>query len=102
MRRAVEPPGAAKPSAPYSPAIVEEGFIFVSGQGPLDPKTGEYRKGDIRAETRQVFENLKAILAAAGSSLDRVVKCNVYLRDINDFAAMNEIYSGYFTAPYPA
>jgi 2-iminobutanoate/2-iminopropanoate deaminase len=102
MRRAVTPPGSAKPSAPYSPGIVEQGFLFVAGQGPLDGSTGDYVKADIRTETRRVFDNLKAILEAAGSSLDRVVKCNVYLRDINDFAAMNEVYASMFTAPYPA
>jgi 2-iminobutanoate/2-iminopropanoate deaminase len=102
MRQPVQPPGAAKPTAPYSPAIIENGFIFVSGQGPLDLATGEYVKGDIRSETKRVFENIKSILAAAGSSMEKVVKCNVYLRDINDFAAMNEIYATYFTAPFPA
>ena len=102
MRQPVHPPGAAKPSAPYSPAIVENGFIFVSGQGPLDLKTGEYLKGDIRSETKRVFENIKSILEAAGASMDKVVKCNVYLRDINDFAAMNEVYAMYFSAPFPA
>jgi len=102
MRQAVHPPGAAAPSAPYSPAILEGGFVFVSGQGPLDPKTGEYLKGDIRSETKRVFENIKSILAAAGSSMEKVVKVNVYLRDINDFAAMNEVYKTVFTAPYPA
>ncbi|MBI3854460.1 MAG: deaminase [Planctomycetes bacterium] len=102
MRQAVHPPGAAKPSAPYSPAIVEGGFVFVSGQGPLDPKTGEYLKGDIRSETRQVFENIKSILEAAGTSMDNVVKVNVYLRDINDFGAMNEVYKTYLATPFPA
>ena len=102
MRQPVHPAGAAKPSAPYSPAIVENGFIFVSGQGPLDLKTGEYLKGDIRSETKRVFENIKSILEAAGSSMDKVVKCNVYLRDINDFAAMNEVYATWFSAPFPA
>ena len=102
MRQAVHPPDAAKPSAPYSPAILEGGFVFVSGQGPLDLKTGEYAKGDIQLETKRVFENIKTILSAAGSSMEKVVKVNVYLRDINDFAAMNEVYKTYFTAPYPA
>ena len=102
MRQAVSPAGAAKPSAPYSPAILEGGFVYVSGQGPLDSKTGEYVKGDIQSETRRVFENIKAILEAAGSSLDKVVKCNVYLRDIKDFAAMNEVYATFFSAPAPA
>lgn len=102
MRQAVQPPGAAPPSAPYSPAILEAGFVFVSGQGPLDPRTGEYLKGDVRSETKRVFENIKSILEAAGSSLDKVVKCNVYLREINDFAAMNEVYATVFAAPFPA
>jgi 2-iminobutanoate/2-iminopropanoate deaminase len=102
MRQAIHPEGFAKPSAPYSPAVVEGGFLFVSGQGPLDPATGQYAKGDIRSETKRVFENIKAILESAGSSLDKVVKCNVYLRDIGDFAAMNEVYATYFTAPFPA
>ena len=102
MKQAIQPAGAAKPSAPYSPAIVEEGFVFVSGQGPLDLKTGEYVKGDIRSETKRVFENIRTILEAAGSSMEKVVKCNVYLRDINDFAAMNEVYATVFSAPFPA
>jgi 2-iminobutanoate/2-iminopropanoate deaminase len=82
--------------------VIENGFLFIAGQGPLDGATGEYHKADIRTETRRVFENIKAILTAAGSSLEKVVKCNVYLRDINDFAAMNEVYASMFTAPYPA
>ena len=102
MRKAIHVQGHAAPSAPYSPAIVDGGFVFVSGQGPLDPKTGEYKKGDITSETRQVFENIKAILEAAGTSLDKVVKCNVYLRDINDFSAMNEVYKTVFSTPFPA
>ncbi len=102
MRKAIIPKGAAAPAAPYSPAIVQNGFIFVSGQGPLDPKTGNYVPSDIATETRQVFENIGSILAAAGSSFDKVVKVNVYLRDIGDFAAMNEVYARYFAAPFPA
>ncbi|MSU65845.1 MAG: hypothetical protein EXS38_07040 [Opitutus sp.] len=102
MRKAINPQGTAAPSAPYSPAIVQNGFIFVSGQGPLDPKTGNYVPSDIQTETRQVFENIGSILAAAGSSFDKIVKVNVYLRDIGDFAAMNEVYARYFAAPFPA
>lgn len=102
MRKPVFVTGHAAPSAPYSPAIVESGLVFVSGQGPLDPKTGEYRKGDIASETRQVFENIKSILEAAGTSMENVLKVNVYLRDINDFGAMNEVYKTVFTAPFPA
>jgi len=102
MRQAIPPPGAAAPSAPYSPAIVSGGLVFVSGQGPLDLKTGEYLKGDVQSETRHVFENIKTILQAAGTSMDNVIKVNVYLRDINDFAAMNEVYKTYFQTPFPA
>jgi len=102
MRKPVFVSGHAAPSAPYSPAIVENGFVFVSGQGPLDPRTGEYLKGDIKSETRQVFENIKSILEAAGTSMENVVKVNVYLRDINDFGSMNEVYKTVFTSPFPA
>ncbi len=102
MRKAITPPNSAPPSAPYSPAIVENGFIFVSGQGPLDPKTGTYTPSDIVTETKLVLENIKSILEAAGSSMDKVTKVNVYLRSIGDFAAMNEVYATYFSAPYPA
>ncbi len=102
MRTPVSTPSAPKPSAPYSQAIVQDGLVFVSGQGPIDPATGQYVKSDIRSETRRVFENIRAILEAAGSGFDRVVKVNVYLRDIGDFAAMNEVYATYFTAPFPA
>jgi 2-iminobutanoate/2-iminopropanoate deaminase len=102
MRQPIQPPGAKASSAPLSSAIDTGSFIYVSGQGALNLATGEYLKADVQSETRQVFENIKTILKAAGSSLDKVVKCNVYLRDINDFAAMNEIYRTYFEAPYPA
>ena len=102
MRRTVQTEGAPKPIGPYSQAVIHDGFVFVAGQGPVNPKVGKYEPTDVRSETRQTIENLKAILEAAGSSLDQVVKCNVYLRDINDFAAMNEVYSSYFKAPAPA
>lgn len=102
MRNAVLTEQAPKPLGPYSQAIIEGDFIFVAGQGPINPGTGRLELGDARAETKRVFENLRAILGAAGASLDDVVKCNVYLRDINDFAAMNEVYETFFTAPFPA
>jgi 2-iminobutanoate/2-iminopropanoate deaminase len=102
MRTAITPPNSAPPSAPYSPAIVENGFIFVSGQGPLDPKTGVYTPSDIVTETRLVLDNIKSILEAGGSSMNKVTKVNVYLRSIGDFAAMNEVYATYFSPPYPA
>ena len=102
MRKAIVTEQAPKPMGPYSQAIMDGDFIFVSGQGPINPGTGRLELGDVRAETKRVFENLGAILQAAGSSLDHVLKCNVYLRDINDFAAMNEVYEGVFSAPFPA
>ena len=102
MRNAVQTDNAPRPIGPYSQAIVEGDFIFLAGQGPTNPATGKVEYGDVGSETRRTFENMKAILEAAGSSLDKVVKCNVYLRDIKDFAAMNEVYKTYFKAPYPA
>jgi len=102
MRSAVHTDKAPRPIGPYSQAIVEDGFVFVSGQGAINPVTGQIERSDARSETTRVFENLKTILEAAGSSLAKVVKCNVYLRDINDFAAMNDVYATYFEAPYPA
>ncbi len=102
MRNAILTENAPRPHGPYSQAIVEGDFIFVAGQGCANPLTGKLERGDVRSETKQVFANLAAILEAAGSSLDHVVKCNVYLRDINDFAAMNEVYQAQFTAPFPA
>jgi len=90
------------PKGPYSPAIRANGFIFVSGQGPIDPKTGEVNRGDIKEQTRLVLENIRAILEAAGSSIEKVVKSNVYLSDIEDFAAMNEVYATFFPADPPA
>jgi 2-iminobutanoate/2-iminopropanoate deaminase len=102
MRNAVVTGNAPKPLGPYSQAVIEGDFIFVSGQGCTNPSTGKLERGDARSETNRTFENIRAILEAAGSSLDHVTKCNVYLRDINDFAAMNEIYQTFFSAPFPA
>ena len=102
MRKPVTTDKAPKPVGPYSQAIIEGDLIFLAGQGPGNPETGKLELGDVRQETRRTLDNLKAVLEAAGSSLDKVVKCNVYLRDINDFAAMNEVYATYFSAPPPA
>ncbi|HUU54127.1 MAG TPA: Rid family detoxifying hydrolase [Armatimonadota bacterium] len=90
------------PQGPYSPAIRAGGFVFVSGQGPIDPATGEVVKRDVRQQTRLVLENIRVLLGAAGSSLDKVVKTNVYLSDIADFAAMNEVYATFFRSEPPA
>ncbi len=91
-----------KPLGPYSQAIKSNGFVFVSGQVALDPRTGEFVGTEVREQTARVMENLKAILEAAGVSFSHVVKTTVYLKDINDFTAMNEVYARYFTAAPPA
>jgi 2-iminobutanoate/2-iminopropanoate deaminase len=92
---------APPPIAPYSQGIVAGGFVFVSGQGPTDPGTGQTELSDVKKATRQTLENVKAILEAAGSSLDKVVKVNVYLRDIKEFPLMNEVYGTYFKVNPP-
>jgi 2-iminobutanoate/2-iminopropanoate deaminase len=87
---------------PYSQAVKVNGMVFASGQIPLDPKTMQIVDGDIRAQTERVLANLKAVLDAAGTSPDRVVKTTVYLIDMNDFAAMNEVYAAFFALNRPA
>ena len=91
-----------KPIGPYSQAIRTNGFLYVSGQVALDPKTGEFVGMDIRRQTERTLENIKGILEAAGSSLHHVVKTTVFLKDMNDFAAMNEAYGKYFSDAPPA
>ncbi|MGH9661173.1 MAG: RidA family protein [Bryobacteraceae bacterium] len=93
---------APKAIGPYSQAVVHGGLAFVSGQIPLDPATGQLVEGDIVIQTERVLENLKAVLDACGSGLDRVLKTTVYLKDMSEFARMNEVYGRYFAAPYPA
>lgn len=92
-------PGAI---GPYSQAIKAGGMIFCSGQIPIDPATGEFVSQDVVEQTEQVLKNLSAVLEAAGSSLDKVVKTGVFLADMNDFAAMNEVYGRYFDTNKPA
>lgn len=87
---------------PYSQAIVANGFVFLSGQIPLNPETMQVIEGDATAQTQRVFENLHAVLTAAGSSFEKVVKTTVFLADMNDFAAMNEVYARYFGEHRPA
>jgi len=101
-KETITSPNLPAPKGPYSPAIRANGFVFVSGQGPVDPKTGEVFLGDIKQQTRMVFGNVRAILEAAGSSMAKVVKTNVYLADIADFAAMNEVYATFFATEPPA
>ncbi len=91
-----------KAIGPYSQAIRANGFVFLSGQIPLDPKTQLVVEGDAAVQTERVLENLKAVVEAAGSSLQRVVKTTVFLADMNDFAAMNDVYARYFVTHPPA
>ena len=102
MKQAVSSPGAPKAIGPYSPAIRAGQLLFVSGQVPIDPATGLMVDGDISAQTRRVFENIGALLTAGGRSFADVARTTVFLADMNDFAAMNEVYGRYFSEPYPA
>jgi 2-iminobutanoate/2-iminopropanoate deaminase len=102
MRDAIRTSSAPAAIGPYSQAVKAGGLVFVSGQIPLDPATGQLLQGDIAAQTHRVITNLREILTAAGSSLDHVVRSTVYLADMDDFGAMNEVYGSYFTSPAPA
>ncbi|MBI5047579.1 MAG: RidA family protein [Deltaproteobacteria bacterium] len=93
---------APKAIGPYSQAVKANGFIFVSGQIPIDPATSEIVKGDIVEQTRQVLKNINSILEGAGAGLSDVVKTTVYLKDLKDFGDMNRIYGEFFTATFPA
>ncbi len=87
---------------PYSQAVIAGDLVFCAGQIPLDPVTGQVVAGGIEEQTQRVCENIKAVLAGAGTSLNKVVKASVFLKDMNDFAGMNKIYGSYFTSDYPA
>ena len=102
MRMVVHSDNAPKAIGPYSQAILANPLLFCSGQIPLDPKTGELVPGDVRAQTRQVMENLGAVLTAGGAAYASVVKTTIYLADLKDFAAVNEVYGSYFKEAAPA
>lgn len=103
MKRVVFASAAPSPVGPYSQAIVAGGFVFASGQIPLDPVSGKLVAGDIEVQTARVLDNLSKVLEAAGSSLDHVVRASVYLADLADFPRVNAVYARYFTAdPKPA
>ena len=102
MKHAVSTPGAPRAIGPYSQAVRAGTLLFASGQIPTDPKTGAIVEGDISAQTRRVFENLAAVLKAANLSFKDVVKTTVFLADMDDFSAMNEVYGAYFSEPFPA
>lgn len=102
MRELVTAAGAAKAIGPYSPALKVGNMLFLSGSIPLDPASGQVVAGDITAQTRRVMDNIKALLEAGGADFSHVVRTTVFMVDLGEFAAMNEIYAGYFSAPYPA
>ena len=102
MRQLVTAPDAPKAMGAYSPAIKAGNLLFISGQIPVDPMTGDLVQGDIAAQADQVMRNLTALLRAASASFTNVVRTTVYLADMNDFAAMNEVYSKYIVDPPPA
>lgn len=102
MKNVISTDQAPKAIGPYSQAVTSNGLAFLSGQIPLDPANGRVVEGDIAVQTERVLENLKAVLAAAGSSLDQVLKTTVYLKDLAEFARMNEVYARYFPSEPPA
>lgn len=102
MRQAISTALAPKAIGPYSQGIRAGSLLFVSGQVPLDPATGQIVAGDIAAQTHRVFQNIGEILKAGGASFEHVVRTTVFLADMNDFAAMNEVYATYFSSPAPA
>ena len=102
MREAVSSAGAPAAIGPYSAGIRAGNLLFLSGSIPLDPATGQVVSGDITAQATRVMENIAALLSAAGASFNNVVKTTVFLADMNEFAAMNEVYAKYFVAPFPA
>ena len=101
-RIAIATPLAPAAIGPYSQAVRRGNMVFASGQIPLDPATGTLVEGDIAVQTRRVFDNLKAVSAAAGGSLDDVVRIGIFLTDLGDFAAVNAVMAEYFSVPYPA
>ena len=102
MKKEIKTEKAPQAIGPYSQAIEANGFIFASGQIAIDPATGKLSTGSIEEQTRLVLSNLQAVLEAAGSSFDKVVKCTVFLQDMNDFSRMNAIYGEFFKPPFPA
>lgn len=102
MKEVISTEKGPKAIGPYSQAIKAGGFVFISGQVAFDPATSQIMEGDVARQTARVLDNLKAIAEAAGTSLDKAVKATVYLKDMGEFAAMNEVYAKYFAANPPA
>ncbi len=102
MKNVIKTDKAPQAIGPYSQAIEVNGMVYTSGVVPIDPATGEVVEGDIKVQATRVFDSMKALLEAAGSSCEDVVKTTVFIKDMNDFAALNEIYATYFTGNFPA
>jgi 2-iminobutanoate/2-iminopropanoate deaminase len=102
MKKEVKTDKAPKAIGPYSQGVIANGFVFCSGQIPLDPASGELNTGPIEDQARLVLKNLGAVLEAAGSSFDRVVKTTIFLQDMNDFSKVNQVYAEFFKPPFPA
>lgn len=102
MRQAVHSTSAAPAIGPYSPAIRAGQLLFLSGQIPLDPATGQLVEGDVAVQTRRVLDNMGELLRAAGAGFGHVVKTTIFLADMGDFATVNQVYAGYFAEPFPA
>ncbi|MDI6764421.1 MAG: RidA family protein [Thermodesulfobacteriota bacterium] len=102
MKKVIQTEKAPKPIGPYSQAIRAGNFIFLSGQIPIDPKTGELVKGDIRQQTQKVLENIRGVLESQGLGMQDVVKVNIFLKDMGNFNEMNEVYATYFSSSPPA
>ncbi len=102
MKQIIATENAPKAIGPYSQAVIWNGIVFLSGQIPLDPATGQLMEGDVVAQTERVLENIRAVLETAGSSLDLVLKTTVFLKNMGDFPRMNEVYARYFGANSPA
>jgi 2-iminobutanoate/2-iminopropanoate deaminase len=102
MREVISTKQGPQAMGPYSQAIRANGFVFVAGQIPLDPATGQLIEGDVRQQTERVLKNLEAILTAAGTAIEKAVKTTVFLKNMSDFAAMNEVYARHFTSQPPA
>jgi 2-iminobutanoate/2-iminopropanoate deaminase len=102
VKQAISSPNAPNPGGAYSPALRVGDLLFMSGQIPIDPATGQMVAGDVATQARRSMDNLGALLAAAGLTFAQVVRTTVFLADMNDFAAVNEVYASYFAAPHPA
>lgn len=102
MKKIINTPKAPNPIGPYNQAVMSGNMLFVSGQIPLDPATGELVKGDVKVQTKQVMKNLKAILAAADMDFSHVIKCSIFITDMLDFPKINEVYGKFFGEDAPA